>query len=154
MFCFDWICEPVDISKSLDLIMFSKLQSMTLRALATPLRRIRRKPLAIPKEKNRSLWNRLKKERREMGENLSQRFRLCLQGQAQHKRTKSSGQMWIHSLTQMDLLGRLMIHLQKCMLILAFGASHVVYIGWILLSRVRPWMVWSQYPLLISVNLP
>ncbi|TVU08143.1 hypothetical protein EJB05_41532 [Eragrostis curvula] len=68
-----------------------KHKSMTLRALATPLRRIRRKPLAIPKEKkNRSLWKRLKKERQEMGENLSQRLRLCLQGQTQHKRTKSS----------------------------------------------------------------
>jgi len=68
-----------------------KHKSMTLRALATPLRRIRRKPLTIPKEKkNRSLWKRLKKERQEMGENLSQRLRLCLQGQARHKRTKSS----------------------------------------------------------------
>ncbi|XP_062229219.1 uncharacterized protein LOC133927011 [Phragmites australis] len=68
-----------------------KHKSMTLRALATPLRRIRRKTLTIPKEKkNRSLWKRLKKERQEMGENLSQRLRLCLQGQAQHKRTKSS----------------------------------------------------------------
>ncbi|KAF0903126.1 hypothetical protein E2562_025716 [Oryza meyeriana var. granulata] len=68
-----------------------KHKSMTLRALATPLRRIRRKSLAIPKErKNRSLWKRLKQERQEMGESLTQRFRLCLQGQAQHKRTKSS----------------------------------------------------------------
>lgn len=67
-----------------------KLKSLTLRALATPLRRVRRKPLAIPKEKNRSLWKRLKKERQQMGENISQRLRLCLQGQARHKRTKSS----------------------------------------------------------------
>ncbi|AQK82217.1 alpha/beta-Hydrolases superfamily protein [Zea mays] len=67
-----------------------KLKSLTLRALATPLRRVQRKPLAIPKEKNRSLWKRLKKERQQMGENISQRLRLCLQGQARHKRTKSS----------------------------------------------------------------
>uniref|UniRef100_A0A453SGP2 Uncharacterized protein n=1 Tax=Aegilops tauschii subsp. strangulata TaxID=200361 RepID=A0A453SGP2_AEGTS len=68
-----------------------KHKSMTLRALATPLRRIRRKPLTIPKErKNRSLWKRLNQERHDMGESLTQRFRLCLQGQAQHKRTKSS----------------------------------------------------------------
>lgn len=69
----------------------NKHKSMTLRALATPLRRIRRKPLTIPKErKNRSLWKRLNQERHDMGESLTQRFRLCIQGQAKHKRTKSS----------------------------------------------------------------
>lgn len=92
----------------------NKHKSMTLRALATPLRRIRRKPLTIPKErKNRSLWKRLNQERHDMGESLTQRFRLCIQGQAKHKRTKSSWQLWILILTQTKLLRTTTVHRQK-----------------------------------------
>ncbi|KQJ93877.1 uncharacterized protein LOC100830635 isoform X2 [Brachypodium distachyon] len=74
-----------------------KHQNMTVQALATPLRLEKRKSVKSsppPKSKEKkihALWKKLKREKEEMGDSLSQRLRMCL-GQSRHKRTHSSGQ--------------------------------------------------------------
>ncbi|XP_062218485.1 uncharacterized protein LOC133918570 isoform X2 [Phragmites australis] len=69
-----------------------KQENMTVKALATPLRQKQRKPDQKTKEKKiQALWKKLKREKVEMGDSLSQRFRMCLGQSPRHKRTKSSG---------------------------------------------------------------
>ncbi|TVU32932.1 hypothetical protein EJB05_24697 [Eragrostis curvula] len=65
-----------------------KHENMTVKALATPLRQKPSKPVQKTKEKKiQALWKKLKREKVEIGDSLSQRFKVCLG----HKRTKSSG---------------------------------------------------------------
>ncbi|XP_008782969.1 uncharacterized protein LOC103702352 isoform X2 [Phoenix dactylifera] len=69
----------------------SKNQHMTLKALATPLRRIQGKSSAELKEKKGSpISKKPKHEKLEKWETLSQRLRLCFLGRANHKRHRSS----------------------------------------------------------------
>ncbi|KAJ8498762.1 hypothetical protein OPV22_009314 [Ensete ventricosum] len=65
---------------------------MTLRALATPLRRIQRKSSAKPKNKKKGtvVSKKPKREKLEKGETLSQRLRLCILGRANHRRHRST----------------------------------------------------------------
>jgi hypothetical protein len=62
---------------------------MTVKALATPLRQKPSKP--VQKTKIQALWKRLKREKVEMGDGLSQRFKVCLGQSSRHKRNSSSG---------------------------------------------------------------
>nr|XP_051194301.1 uncharacterized protein LOC127307609 isoform X2 [Lolium perenne] len=71
-----------------------KHENMTVKALATPLRHEQRKstkstPPKTKEKKIHALWKKLKREREEMGDSLSQRLRMCL-GQSRHRRTQSS----------------------------------------------------------------
>ncbi|XP_010942494.3 uncharacterized protein [Elaeis guineensis] len=69
----------------------SKSQHMTLKALASPLRRIQWKSSAKLKEKKGSpILRKSKREKLEKGETLSERLRLCFLGRANHKRHRSS----------------------------------------------------------------
>ncbi|KAM3240983.1 hypothetical protein ACQJBY_054176 [Aegilops geniculata] len=72
-----------------------KHESMTVNALATPRRHEQRKlaKSSPPKTKERkfhALWKKLKREREEMGDSLSQRLRMCLGQSPRHRRTQSS----------------------------------------------------------------
>lgn len=69
-----------------------------MKALATPLRHNQRKPIDRAKQidkakqkKIQALWKKIKREKVEMGDSLSQRFKMCLGQSPQHKRNKSSG---------------------------------------------------------------
>lgn len=71
-----------------------KHENLTVKALATPLRHEQRKtakstPPKTKEKKIHALWKKLKREREEMGDSLSQRLRMCL-GQSRHRRTQSS----------------------------------------------------------------
>uniref|UniRef100_A0ACD5ZKD3 Uncharacterized protein n=1 Tax=Avena sativa TaxID=4498 RepID=A0ACD5ZKD3_AVESA len=71
-----------------------KHENMTVNALATPMRHEQRKvakstPPKTKEKKIHALWKKLKREREEMGDSLSQRLRMCL-GQSRHRRTQSS----------------------------------------------------------------
>ncbi|CAM0946292.1 unnamed protein product [Alopecurus aequalis] len=71
-----------------------KHENMTVKALATPLRHEQRKtakstPPKTKEKKLHALWKKLKREREEIGDSLSQRLRMCL-GQPRHRRTQSS----------------------------------------------------------------
>ncbi|XP_008794704.1 uncharacterized protein LOC103710654 isoform X1 [Phoenix dactylifera] len=69
----------------------SKSQHMTLKALASPLRRIQWKSSAKLKEKKGSpILRKSKREKLEKGETLGERLRLCFLGRANHKRHRSS----------------------------------------------------------------
>jgi len=69
-----------------------KQENKAVKALATPLRQSQRKPSEKAKEKKiRVLWKKIKCEKVEMGDSLSQRFRMCLGQSPRHKRNKSSG---------------------------------------------------------------
>ncbi|XP_020100396.1 uncharacterized protein LOC109718539 isoform X2 [Ananas comosus] len=72
----------------------NKKHQMTLKALATPLRRVDRKQCSKPKQKEKkkgfSIWKRPKREKLEKGDTFSQRLRLCFLGRANHKRHRSS----------------------------------------------------------------
>uniref|UniRef100_A0A0A9E644 Uncharacterized protein n=1 Tax=Arundo donax TaxID=35708 RepID=A0A0A9E644_ARUDO len=69
-----------------------KQENMTVKALATPLRQKQKKLDQKMKEKKiQALWKKLKREKMEMGDSLSQRFRMCLGQSPRHKRTNSSG---------------------------------------------------------------
>ncbi|KAL6888845.1 hypothetical protein ACP4OV_009871 [Aristida adscensionis] len=70
-----------------------KQENMTVKALATPLRQTQKKPPVQKTKKIQALWKKLKREKVEMGDNLSQRFKMCLgqkQKPARHRRAKSS----------------------------------------------------------------
>ncbi|KAM0896341.1 hypothetical protein ACQ4PT_023265 [Festuca glaucescens] len=71
-----------------------KHENMMVKALATPLRHEQRKstksmPPKTKEKKIHALWKKLKREREEMGDSLSQRLRMCLR-QSRHRRTQSS----------------------------------------------------------------
>ncbi|CAL4970791.1 unnamed protein product [Urochloa decumbens] len=69
-----------------------KQENKTVNALATPVRQSQRKPSDKAKEKKiRVLWKKIKCEKVDMGDSLSQRFRMCLGQSPRHKRNKSSG---------------------------------------------------------------
>lgn len=72
-----------------------KQENMTVKALATPLRQERSKLIETsPKTKEKkilALWKKLKREKEEMGDSLSQRFKMCIGQSPRHKRTQSSG---------------------------------------------------------------
>ncbi|KAK8461501.1 hypothetical protein SEVIR_1G047800v4 [Setaria viridis] len=73
-----------------------KQENKTVKALATPQRQSQRKPSDKDKAKEkkiRALWKKIKSEKVEMGDSLSQRFRMCLGQPARHKRNKSSGEL-------------------------------------------------------------
>ncbi|RWW89728.1 hypothetical protein BHE74_00001241 [Ensete ventricosum] len=76
------------VSYSSSILLFQ----MTLRALATPLRRIQRKSSAKPKNKKKGtvVSKKPKREKLEKGETLSQRLRLCILGRANHRRHRST----------------------------------------------------------------
>ncbi|RZR73576.1 hypothetical protein BHM03_00025904 [Ensete ventricosum] len=89
LFSFPW---PVLFVPQQSVISSILLFQMTLRALATPLRRIQRKSSAKPKNKKKGtvVSKKPKREKLEKGETLSQRLRLCILGRANHRRHRST----------------------------------------------------------------